>query len=172
MSEMLEVMRRRRSVRKFTAEGVSDAQVESLVNAGLLAPSAKNIRPVELLVLRDKATIERLEGCRDAGAGAFKTATLAIIVAARADKSDLWSIDAAIAATQIHLEAEALGLGCCWVQVLKRPCGDTSAEEAVRKVAKVPPELSILCMMALGHGDEAKEPYVIEKLDRSAVHYL
>lgn len=170
--EMLEIMRRRRSIRKFVPGKVSDAEVEALLSAALLAPSAKNIRPVEIFVLRDEATIARLAACRDAGGDAFKTATLALLVAGRSGESDLWEIDAAIAATHILLQAEALGLGCCWVQAWKRPCGDGTVEDAVRRVVDLPQGASLLCMMALGHGDEEKAPYDLGGLDRSRAHVL
>ena len=71
--------------------------------------------------------VARLAGCRDAGGDALKTATLAVVVTADPAVSDVWEEDASIAATQIFLEAEALGLGSCWVQVRKRPCGEGTA---------------------------------------------
>ena len=169
---MLELLERRRSVRKFTEEGISDAHLEALIGAGLLAPSAKNRRPVELFFVRDRARVARLAGCRDAGGDALKTATLAVAVTADPAVSDVWEEDASIAATQIFLEAEALGLGSCWVQVRKRPCGEGTAEDAARRMLDIPERLSVLCLLAVGHKDEVKEPYSVSKLDRSKVHEI
>ncbi|MBR1673321.1 MAG: nitroreductase family protein [Fretibacterium sp.] len=166
-------MSRRRSIRKFTPEPVPEASVEALLDAGLLAPSGRNARPVEFFVVRDKATIERLADCREGHSGAaLKTASLAIVVTARPEKSDIWAVDASIAATHILLQAEVLHLGCCWVQVMTRRCGPEMTEGAVRKILNIPADLSILCMIAVGQPDEAKEPHVLEGLDRSKVHYL
>ncbi len=167
---MLELLERRRSVRKFTEEGVSDSDLEALVGAGLLAPSAKNRRPVELFVVRDRGTVARLADCRDAGGDALRTAALAVAVTADSAVSDVWEEDASIAATQIFLEAEALGLGCCWIQIRRRPCGDGTAEGAVRRLLDVPERLSVLCLLAIGHKDETKAPYDVSTLDRSKVH--
>ena len=64
---MLELLERRRSIRKFTSGVLSDPQVKALVHAGLLAPSAKNRKPVELFFVRDRAVVARLADCRDAG---------------------------------------------------------------------------------------------------------
>ena len=168
---MLDLMARRRSVRRFTDEEVSDTELEALVGAGLLAPSAKNRRPVELFVARDRGTVARLAGCRDAGGDALRTAPLAFAVTADPAVSDVWEEDASIAATQIFLEAEALGLGCCWIQIRRRPSGDGTAEGAVRRLLDVPDRLSVLCLLAIGRKDEEKEPYDVAKLDRSKVHY-
>ena len=67
---MLELLERRRSIRRFTGGVLSDSQIKALVCAGLLAPSAKNRKPVELFFVRDRAMVARLVGCRDAGGDA------------------------------------------------------------------------------------------------------
>lgn len=169
---MLELLGRRRSIRKFTDGVLSDPQIEALVYAGLLAPSAKNRKPVELFFIRDRAMVARLAGCRDAGGDALRTAALAVAVTADPAVSDVWEEDASIAATQIFLEAEALGLGCCWVQVRRRPCGEGTAEDAVRRMLDIPERLSVLCLLAIGFKDEMKEDYDLSKLDRSKVHEI
>lgn len=173
MQDMLEVMRRRRSIRKFKPDKVSEAEIESLVNAGLLAPSAENVRPVELIVVRDKTTIERLAACRDNGGRALAGAPLAIVVLGRTSESSLWDADAAVAATYILLQAEQLGLGCCWVQMYKKfSANRRPADELSRGFLNPPPGLAVFCAMAIGHADEQKEPYSIEELDRSKVRSL
>ena len=170
---MLETMRHRRSIRKFRDGKLTDEEVNRLLNAGLLAPSGHNMRPVEFFVVQDRETIDRLAACREGAAGAaLKTAPLAIVVTGCHDRSDIWDTDAAIAATHILLEASASGLGACWMQVAHRPCGSGTSEEAVRNLLKIAPALSVLCVLAVGHPDETKEPYDLEKLDRSKVHWL
>ena len=64
---MLELLSNRRSIRKFTDQAVSDEHLEKLLMAGLLAPSSKDTRPVELVAVRDKAVIAALADCRDSG---------------------------------------------------------------------------------------------------------
>ncbi len=168
---MLELLERRRSIRRFTGGVLSDSQIKALVCAGLLAPSAKNRKPVELFFVQDRAMVARLADCRDAGGDALRTAALAVAVTADSTVSDVWEEDASIAATQIFLEAEALGLGCCWVQVRRRPCGEGTAEDAVRRMLDIPESLSVLCLLAIGFKDETKENYDLSKLDQSKVHY-
>lgn len=170
---MLEIMKKRRSIRKFKDEPLTEAELRSVVDAGILAPSAKNTRPVEFFVLTDKARIEKLVPCRDGqSAMPMQTARAAVIVAARADKSDMWIEDASIAATLILLQAESSGLGACWVQIRQRPCGDSTAEKRVRELLNIPDDISLLCMIALGHPDEVKEPRDPEQLRGQAVHFI
>ena len=169
---MLELLERRRSIRKFTSGVLSDSQIKALVCAGLLAPSAKNRKPVELFFVRDRAMVARLAGCRDAGGDALRTAAMAVAVTADPAVSDVWEEDASIAATQIFLEAEALSLGCCWVQVRRRPCGEGTAEDAARRMLDIPERLSVLCLLAIGFKDETKEDYDLSKLDQSKVHEI
>ena len=64
---MLELLGRRRSIRKFTDGVLSDPQIEALVYAGLLAPSAKNRKPVELFFVRDRAMVARRAAATRAG---------------------------------------------------------------------------------------------------------
>lgn len=169
---MLEVMSRRRSVRKFRNEKIAESEIEALIDAGLLAPSGKNARPVELFVVQDKIKIEKLASCKDGGTDALKTAPLAIVVTADPEKTDIWSVDAAIAGTHLLLQAEALHLGCCWVHIMNRRCGQIMADSAVKKVLNIPSKLSVLCVIAVGYPDEKKAPHAINELDRSKVHFL
>lgn len=126
---------------------------------------------MELFFVRDRAVVARLADCRDAGGDALRTAALAVAVTADPAVSDVWEEDASIAATQIFLEAEALGLGCCWIQVRRRPCGEGTAEDAARRMLDIPERLSVLCLLAIGYKDETKEDYDLSKLDQSKVHY-
>lgn len=170
---MLEIMKKRRSIRKFRDDALTEDEIRGLTDAGILAPSAKNTRPVEFFVLTDKARIEKLESCRDGqSAMPMRTARAAIIVAARSGKSDMWIEDASIAASFILLRAEASGLGACWIQIRQRPCGDSTSEARVRELLDIPDDMSLLCMIALGRPDEVKEPRDPEQLKGQSVHFI
>ena len=170
---MLEAMRRRRSIRKFTDRKVEDGDVTRLMDAGLVAPTGKNTLSTEFFAVTDKAKIERLAQCRDGmAASSLRTAPLAILVTGRHKSSDVWREDASAAAAFILLEATEMGLGACWVQVFQRPCGSGTSEEAMRRILGIDPELSILCAIAVGYPEEEKEPRNLETLDRSRAYRL
>ncbi|MBR5488837.1 MAG: nitroreductase family protein, partial [Firmicutes bacterium] len=63
--ELLELMRRRRSVRHYTGEAVPEDKLKMVLQAGLLSPSGKGARPWEFIVVRNKETLAKLALSRD-----------------------------------------------------------------------------------------------------------
>lgn len=168
---MIEILKQRRSTRKFTDEKVADEAVEKMIKAALLGPTSMNKKPVELIVVKEKNTLEKLAVCKKLGTIALKTAPLAIVVIADAVKSDVWVEDASIASILIQLEAEKLGLGSAWVQMRNRQAEDMGAEIAVRKVLNIPENYGVLSVITIGHKNENKEAYDESALDFTKVHY-
>ena len=168
---MLDIFKSRRSIRKFTNELVSKEDKEKIIKAGLLAPSSMNKKPVELIVIENKETIERLEKCKKLGTLALKTSPLVIAVVADSEVSDVWVEDASIAATFIQLEVEKLGLGSTWIQMRRREAEDKGSEIAVREVLEIPNKYGVLALISIGHKDEDKSPYEDGDLDFSKVRY-
>ncbi len=169
---MLELLKTRRSTRKYKELPVDKTELDKILKAALLAPSGKNIKPFEFVVIEDKETLLKLETCKHPGAVALKTAPLAIVVIGDPGKSDTWIEDASIASILIQLEAEALGLGSCWIQCNKRKSktGENS-EDAVRKILSIPAHYGVLSMVAIGHKDETLKNYDESNLDFTKVHY-
>ena len=167
---MIELLTNRRSIRKFTTEAVSDEHLQKLLTAGLLAPSSKDTRPVELVAVRDKAMIAALAACRDSGTMPLRTAALVVAVTADTTKADVWVENTSIAAILIQLEAERLGLGSTWVQMRLRTNGEASAEDEVRKTLGIPEHYGVQCLLAIGHKDEVKKPRVLEASDWARTH--
>lgn len=60
---LLEIMQKRHSIRKYTEEAVSEESLQTVVQAGLLSASSRSIRPWELIVVRDRDTLKK---CRTA----------------------------------------------------------------------------------------------------------
>ncbi len=168
---MLDILKNRRSIRKFTNELVSKEDKEKIIKAGLLAPSSMNKKPVELIVIENKETIERLEKCKKLGTLSLKTSPLVIAVVADSEASDVWVEDASIAATFIQLEVEKLGLGSTWIQMRRREAEEKDSEIAVREVLEIPNKYGVLALISIGHKDEDKSPYEDGDLDFSKVRY-
>ncbi len=168
---MLELLKQRRSIRRFTPRPVEREHVEKLLQAALLAPSSMGKNPVEFIVVRDKETIARLKTCKKHGTLPLETAPLAIVVIADREKSDVWVEDAAIASILLQLEAEKLGLGSTWVQLRLRESAVESSESAFRRELGIPEKYGVLSVVAIGHKDEEKKPRREEELDFSKAHY-
>ena len=167
---MLDLLRRRRSIRVFTDQPVEEDKKQDLLKAALLAPSSKNKKSAELLVIEDRAVIRRMAGCKKFGSTPLETAPLAIVVMADHEKSDVWVEDASLAAFCIQLEAESLGLGSTWVQIRRREGDEGPADAVLKRELSIPENRSILCVIACGYKNEEKQPYTDEDLDWSKVH--
>lgn len=168
---MLELMQKRRSIRKFTPEPVSPQDRDKLIKAALLAPSSRNLRSVELVVIDDREMIRGLADCKAMFTTPLETATMLFVVAADSEKTDIWPQDAAIVCTHLLLEAEYLDLGACWVHIHNRTDQvGRSSEEAVRSRLGIPEKYGVLALIAVGHKDERKPAYTDEQYDFSKVH--
>ena len=167
---MLDLMLRRRSVRKFTAEPVSEANRERILSAGLITPSSMGKNPVELVAVTDRDTILSLKQCKPRGGQPLEEASFVVAVLADSDLSDVWVEDASIAATYIMLEAEQLGLGCTWLQIRNREGTTAPSEDMVRALLGAPKNMGVLCMMCIGHKNEEKLPYTEADIRLSKLH--
>ena len=114
--ELWDVMQRRRSVRRYTDEKLSPAVIDQILMAGLSAPSSRNIRSCEFVVVQEREVLQKLASIKNAGAAMLANAACAIIVLGDGSKSDVWVEDCSIAMEHMHLMAASLGIGGCWVQ--------------------------------------------------------
>lgn len=169
--DMMNLIMKRRSIRKFKEEKLSDEIIQKIVQAGLLAPTSKNKKSVEFIVVDDKDTILKLKDCRSMGTVGLETSPCAIVVFADSEKSDVWVEDASIAASYIQLRAEDLGLGSVWIQMRNRTNENGSSENEVRRVLNIPEKYGVLCIIAIGSRNENKNAYTENDVDKSRVHY-
>ena len=171
MKDFHELLRLRRSTRKYTDQEISPEDVKCIMEAALMAPSSKRSLSWEFVLVEDKAMLERLSVCKDNGAKLIAGAKLAVVVLGDPSKSDVWVEDASIASTLIQLQAEELGLGSCWVQIRNRYTeNDESAEDIVRELLNIPMPMQVLAIIALGHKAEEKKPFDPEKAAWEKVH--
>ncbi|HBC30220.1 MAG TPA: NAD(P)H nitroreductase [Clostridiales bacterium] len=168
---MLNLIMKRRSIRKFKDEKLTGEQIQELVNAGLLAPTSKNNKAVELIVVDDIDTILKLKDCRNMGTIGLQTAPCAIVVIGDSEKSDVWVEDASIAASYIQLRAEDIGLGSVWIQMRNRVSESDSSENEIRKLLNIPEKYGVLCILAIGYKNENKEAYTENDVEESRVHF-
>ncbi len=167
---MIELLRKRRSIRKFTGEPVAPATVELLIEALLRAPSSRGINPWEFLVVDDRELLAKLAQAKEHGSEFLKNAPLAIVVCADSSKSDVWIEDCAIASIIVQLAALSLGLGSCWSQIRSRNHdGKRSAEDYIRELLDLPERLKVESIIAIGHPDETKKPVPAKDLQYAKV---
>jgi nitroreductase len=167
---MLELLRKRRSIRKFKKDRIDQARMEDLKEAALRSPSSRDIRPWKFYFVQDAEVIERLSRCKEHGATFLKNAPLAVVVCGDETVSDVWIEDCSIAAIILHLTAESLGLGGCWIQVRNRRYNaECTSEDYVRKVLGIAGPLRVLAIIAIGLPEEGKAGHSFESLDHGKV---
>ena len=169
--EFKDLVQMRRSHRQFTEEEIDGNDVKMILRAGLMAPTSKGQRARQFVVVDEKADLEKLADAKDLGGQFLKDAPLAIVVLGDPMQNDCWIEDGSIAAISMQYQAEALGLGSCWVQMRGRGLSDgTTADTVIQGVLNIPENLSCLCVLAIGHKAAERKPQNEEKLKWENVH--
>ncbi len=171
METLHDLLVRRHSIRRYTDEAVSAEDVKTIIEAALLAPSSKSVRPWQFVLVDNKDDLMRLSECKAAGARPVAGCALAVVVCASPAKSDMYLEDMAIATAYMQLQATALGLGACWIQVRGRYAADgEDAENIVREILDIPDDVVVECILTVGHPDEVRRPVDTSKLLWEKVH--
>lgn len=171
MTNFKDLVQLRRSHRKFTDEEIDSESVRLILRAALMAPTSKGQRAWQFVVVDDKADLEKLADAKDMGGQLIKGASLAVVVLGDPLQNDCWVEDGSIAAISMQYQAEELGLGSCWVQMRGRGLSDgTTADTVIRGVLDIPENLSVLCIIAIGHKADERKPQNEDKLRWENVH--
>ena len=167
----MQLLEKRRSIRKFTEQAIEPEKIQTLVEAALRSPSGKGTNPWEFILVDDRETLLHLSQAKQHGAGLLKGAALGIVVCANPQKSDTIIEDACIAAIIVQLTAEYLGLGSCWVQMRNRMHPDgRPAQEHIAKMLDLPADYMVQCVIALGYPAETKPSHPRESLEFGKIH--
>lgn len=168
---MLDLLRKRRSIRQYQARPVEPETIDLLIEAALRAPSSRGYNPWEFVVVTDPQTRRQLAAAKMHGSGFLAEAPLNIVVAADTDKTDVWVEDCSIAAIVLQLTAESLGLGSCWAQIRLRPHDPkTSADAYVKQVLGLPDRFAVECILGFGEPAEIKSGHPASSLLHDQVH--
>jgi nitroreductase len=170
--ELIDVMLKRRSTRKFNDEQVTREELDKILQAALLAPTSMNRKPCNFMVVERKETLTDLANSKDHGAGLIDGADKAIVVVADTMVADTWIEDSSIALTYMHLMATELGLGSCWVQIHLRSKNGKDSEEIVRDILKIDDRYRVVGIMALGHSDDIPPAHEPADVDKNKVHFM
>jgi nitroreductase len=161
----IDVIRQRRSIRKFTDKEIEADKLELLKEAALRPPSSQGNNPWEFVFVTDKQLLAKLAKAKPHGASFLAGARLGVVVCADPAKSTVWIEDVSIVTTYIHLAATALGLGSCWIQIRERMHDDKkSAEAYITEVLNIPSNFKVATMVGIGYPAEQKAPHKRETL--------
>lgn len=151
--DVYEAILRRRSIRLFTNQLVSDDILTKLLEAAMAAPSAKNRQPWKFYVIKNKEILNKLSDVfKD-----FNAQTMIIVAGDMSkleDKSMFWIQDCAAATQNILLAAEGFNIGTCWCGVYPKESETTLVKEILNLEEKIIP----LALIQLGYKALESEP--------------
>jgi len=167
-----DLIKKRRSIRKFKEEKVDKEKVDKLIEAALRSPSSRGFNPWRFIVVDDPELLRQLALAKPHGSSFLKNAPLGFVVCADASKTDVWVEDASIASAFIHLAAQELDLGSCWIQIRKREHNTSkSADTYVKELLDIPDNIMIESIVAIGYPGEVKVGHPKESLHSHKVSF-
>lgn len=164
---VLDAIRTRRSIRKFTPDPVSSSQIRTLLEAAMMAPSAGNAQPWQFIVVEDRNTLAQIPEIHPYAAMS-REAAVGILVCgdlSREKYPGFWVQDCAAAVQNILLAAHGLGLGAVWTGIYP----DEGRMARFRERFSLPPNIIPLAFIPLGH--PAQNLSVADRFDPTRVHH-
>ena len=170
--KLVDILLNRRSVRQYTDDTIPEETLNEILQAGLLAPSSRNIKPCEFYVVRDKAVLGRLSRAKAMGAAMLKDCSAAIAVMGNSEKADTWVEDCSIALSFMMLMAEEKEIGNCWCQIhLRSTAEGEDAEMAVREILNAEEPYRVVGILALGFPERKAPAHSLDEINWNKVHY-
>lgn len=168
MSLPLDVIINRRSIRSFVQKEVEVEKLEAIVAAAMYAPSARNTKAWEFVIVTDKGIIEKLGSMKPHSLHAKKAGALIVICSS---EWLYWLEDVSIVAAHIMLESTHQGLGSCMVQAYMSMTSDgTDAEKYVKEILAIPTQIRVLGFVSIGYPDITATSHKESEIDKKKIH--
>jgi len=164
--KMLELIKSRRSIRKFTEEPVSDEILNTIIEMGTWAPSGQNNQPWKFVIIRDPGIKSDVARCTKFSR-IIENAPVCIAVFLDNSISydrvkDIQAIGACI--QNMLLAIHSMGLGAVWLgEILKN-------RQKVEEILKVPPSCELMAVVALGHPAEKRQSGHRNPIDKAILN--
>lgn len=153
MNETLQVLKTRRSTKAYTDQQIPDAILDTILDAGLYAPTGKNNQKVVTVAVRDQETRDQLSRMNAAILGAqadpFYGAPCVVVVLSDPEVNT-WVEDGSLVLGNLMTAAHALGVGSCWVH-RAREMFDSEEGKALLKKWGLPTHLRGIGNCLLGY---------------------
>lgn len=170
--KLIDIMLKRRSIRKYKNDEIPKEKLDKIIEAGLLAPTSRNRKPCEFLIVKDEHLINQLSKSKDLGSQFLKSAKVTIVVIANSE-IDTWIEDSSIALSFMHLMSTEQEIGSCWCQIhLRKTANNEDSEEYVKNLLNLEDKYRIVGILGLGIPDIELKPYTLENLDYTKVKYI
>jgi len=152
----------RRSIRKYVDKKISEDDINKMIKAGMNAPSARNMKTSEFVVIKDRSILDAIVD-KNPHASMLKEANLAIAVCGK-ELSEFWHSDLAASTQNILIKATELGIGSCWIGIYPID----QKEEDMKEVLNVPSDVRVFSVISLGYPNEQKD--MNNRFDEEKIH--
>lgn len=150
----LELAKNRYSCRSFMDKPIEQEKLNLILEAGKIAPTARNIQPQRILVITDKEKLAKLNQCTKYGWNAPVIMIICydknVVYHRQYDDMDFGFIDSSIVTTQMMLEIQDLGLGTTWIGAFD--------PEKTREIYNIPENYEIVALLPVGYPGEDAHP--------------
>ena len=151
----------RRSYRKYKNEKVNDDIILEILKAGMNSPSARNLRPYEFVVVKDKNMLSKLSEIKPASY-MVKDCAFAVVALAKITTM-FWQQDLGASVQNMLLMAEHYDIGSCWIGI------NEEQANVIRGLLNIPTDLEVYTMISFGYKNEEKE--VNDFFDETKIHF-
>lgn len=167
MQTILEVIMERRSIRRFTDQPLTEAQMDSLLRCAMQAPSAGNQQPWHFVVIRNRDTLTAIQEIHTYSA-MLKEAPAAVLICgetALQRYEGYWVQDCSAAVQNLLLGACGMGLGSVWLGIYPIP----ERVDGLRRILSIPESVTPFALVALGHPAEKKG--FVDRFNPERIHH-
>lgn len=141
----------RRSIRKYTNTEITEDILHHILKAGMNVPTARNLKPFEFIVVRDKEMLDKLSNTKKNSY--FVKESNATIVVLGKELSEFWQQDLGAVTQNILLQATSFNIGSCWIGIAP----NENYEQYIRKELSIPENIRVFSMISLGYPAEIKD---------------
>lgn len=164
MDDIFELIKSRRSIRRYKEEAPPLELIKKSIEAALYAPSARNSQPWSFIIVKNRETIKKLSGVQQY-TKFLENAPYVVVALADEKKSNHWLEDLGCAIMCLLLEAHSLGLGACWGAVYHPE--NNERERYVREILQIPSHLRIIACIGIGYPDDSPPKKRVKTIDEA-----
>lgn len=152
----------RRSTREYKLAAVPEEYIVEIIKAGQFAPTARNNRAIEFIVIKNQKTKNSI--FEIVGQEYVKEAPVLIIPVSDATKTNCPIEDLSVASENMFLQATALGLGTVWKSL------QSGWEEKIKELLGIPKEYKTINIIPIGYPKEEQNPHIDKDFVDKKIH--
>ena len=146
--EFDKVIRERTAVRRFSSKKVNKSDIDKILEAGNLAPTAKNLQPHKIFIIESEEGLKKIDECSPCR---YNAPVVILVcgdknVAFKKSNYSTYEMDSCIVATHMMLETTNLGLGSIWVEMFD--------EKKIKELFNLDEDMEPICLLPIGYKDD------------------